>query len=131
MAHLLREKNRLTCIGLYIRLYINMTGQEIEDLRECLGLSPIQLAKAAGVHPSSIFRWEAAGGKEVRLDPLARQVLGILQSECLKLRRAADQRHFGKEIAKAAAVGGLILAAGVLAARLYGTIVSPQDKGRR
>jgi len=47
-----------------------MTGQQIEHIRNELGLTHPQFAQLLGVHVTTIYRWVNSSSEEVRLDPL-------------------------------------------------------------
>lgn len=50
-----------------------ITGKEIRETREKLGLSATALAWVLWVFPSTVYRWEAA--KEPPIDPLQAELL--------------------------------------------------------
>ena len=41
-----------------------MTGQQLKQARESLGLTQHAFAKAIGYHPTSVARWEMPGGAQ-------------------------------------------------------------------
>lgn len=57
------------------------TGNDIRDLREALGMTPAQFATLLGIHPATLYRWEAKGGEPVRLDPMQLGILTALRDE--------------------------------------------------
>lgn len=76
-----------------------MTRQEVVKLREALGLSVNTFAAVVGVHPSTVFRWELAGGQgATNAEPFQRGILAVLA------RHAT--RDAGEEIAGALRIGG-------------------------
>jgi len=46
-----------------------MTGTQVRELRAALSLDPTHFAQLLGVHPSTLYRWEAAGDVSVRVEP--------------------------------------------------------------
>jgi DNA-binding XRE family transcriptional regulator len=50
-----------------------MTGSDVKQVREAMGLDPFAFAETIGVHVSSVYRWEAA--KEPSIDRLQEQII--------------------------------------------------------
>ena len=58
-----------------------MTGTQVRELRAALRLDPTHFAQLLGVHPSTLYRWEAAGDVPVRVEPFQLQILAMLQRQ--------------------------------------------------
>lgn len=56
-----------------------MTGDAIKELRTELGMTSSAFAQLLGVNPSTLYRWEAEGDKEVKTDPNAARILAAIQ----------------------------------------------------
>lgn len=96
-----------------------MTGHEVASLRRGLGLDPMQFALMLGIHPSSVYRWESAGNREVRVDPLQSNVLLLLQQELAK-RKGKAQKELGEQILQALVVGSGLFALFKLLEAVFG-----------
>ncbi|WP_309720712.1 helix-turn-helix transcriptional regulator [Armatimonas sp.] len=72
-----------------------VSGQRIRDIRKAQGLSIVKLAKEAGIHPSTLWRWERERNLTETAHPTALKgllrVLGIGQSETINI--VATCRH--------------------------------------
>jgi len=92
-------------------------GKDVREIREALRLTVGQFALVLGVHPSSIHRWESSAAAEPKIEGVAKAVLVALHERSLAgsaaKRRAALK---GQEISNTLAVGGLLLALGLLIA---------------
>ena len=107
-----------------------MTGNGIRDLRQCLGLTPAQLASLLGVHLITVYRWEGMHGAPLRIEPLQAQILAGLQQRCHALPRA-EQSTFGEALAAGLKLGGTLLGLGLLANALFPPATKPRSKRTR
>jgi len=55
-----------------------MTGGAVRQLRMLLGLNPAHFAQLIGVHPSTLYRWEAAGDGALKIEPFQLQILAVM-----------------------------------------------------
>ncbi|MBI5536031.1 MAG: hypothetical protein HY898_25145 [Deltaproteobacteria bacterium] len=85
-----------------------MTGTEIRQLRSSLGMDPTRFAQLLGIHPSSLYRWEAAGELQIRVEPFQSQVLAALQQQVAQ-RQAPAQADLGQAILAGLLIGGGLL----------------------
>lgn len=83
-----------------------MTGNAIKGLREELAMSSNEFAQLLGVNPSTLYRWEAEGEKEIKPDPNAARILGALAK--------AREKNDGESL-KVALGGALLLGGGLFA----------------
>jgi len=81
-----------------------MTGAQVRELRAALRLDPTHFAQLLGVHPSTLYRWEAAGDVPVRVEPFQQQILAVLQDQVAAPRGANED--LGETILKGLLVGG-------------------------
>lgn len=81
-----------------------MTGTRVRELRTALRLDPTRFAQLLGVHPSTLYRWEATGDVPVRAEPLQRQLLAVLQDQ-IAAPKGADE-NLGETISKGLLIGG-------------------------
>lgn len=90
-----------------------LTGDLLRQLRQELGFDAFQFAHLLGVHVSTIYRWEAQGAGEVRMDPLQRQ---ILYGTVTRFRHTAPDRkeELGRAILTALLAGGALFGLMVL-----------------
>lgn len=91
-----------------------MRGYDIKELRSFLGMTTSQLAQLCGVHTASVYRWEAAGIREPRIDPMQRAILFALFAECQRRRDRQSQRGFGRAVLQGLLVGGTLLGLAIL-----------------
>lgn len=85
------------------------TGNAIRGLREALGMKSEQFAGLLGVHPSSLYRWEAKGDEAVRLDPMQLRILTVLRDE-LNRKPPEARTEWGEALLSALLVGGGLFA---------------------
>jgi transcriptional regulator with XRE-family HTH domain len=81
-----------------------MTGTQVRELRVALRLDPAHFAQLLGVHPSTLYRWEAAGDVPVRVEPFQQQILAVLQGQVAAPR--GGNEDLGETILKGLLVGG-------------------------
>jgi hypothetical protein len=67
-----------------------MTGRDLKELREALGLDQFQFAIVLGCHVSSVYRWEAAVGN-ISFDATVSRVLQPLRDLLVGKPRLATQ----------------------------------------
>ena len=82
-----------------------MNGFEVRTIRESLGLSPLNLANLLGVHLTTVYRWEAQGDQELRLEPLQHSLL-------LQMQRRLTQgppQDFGQQLLHGLLIGGTLV----------------------
>ncbi len=96
-----------------------MTGKEVAGIRSSLGLDPSRFAMVLGIHPSSLYRWEAAGTEDVRPDPLQAHLLQLLQEQ-LSTQKSKAQREFGDQLMRAFVIGGGLFALFKLLEAIFG-----------
>lgn len=102
------------------------TGNDIQRLREALNMSPVQFASLLGIHLATLYRWEAKGDAQVRLDPMQLGVLLALQEQLNRQRTAKQQEEWA-----AALLGALVIGGGLFALYkiLEAAFDSPQSPG--
>lgn len=81
-----------------------MTGTQVRKLRMAIRLGPAHFAQLLGVHPSTLYRWEAAGDVPVRVEPFQQQILAVLQGQVAAPQRASED--LGETILNGLLVGG-------------------------
>lgn len=99
-----------------------LLGIEIRGVRRALDLSVSRFATVLGVHPSTVFRWEAAGDGQVSVEGVPWNVLTALRQRLLD--EGLDQeevRAKGREVSQALVIGGVLLALGLLIAFARGS----------
>ena len=96
----------LTC-GVTDGVVLNMTGNNIREIREDLGLTRKEFAESVRASVATIHRWEKAGPREVRLDPLHRDLVRALQHT---RQQGGDLGEIGIAVAGALALGGGLFA---------------------
>ncbi len=57
-----------------------MTGVEIRRLRAWLDLTPAAFGDLVGACQSAVYRWEACGASEVRIEPGSLRLLRLLET---------------------------------------------------
>ena len=87
-----------------------MKGSQVGQLRMDMGMTPSQFAALIGVHPSTLYRWEAAKDKELKMDPMQLQLMTLLQTEVSKRKSAEARSELGTAIVTALLVGGGLFA---------------------
>jgi len=93
----------------------SLTGTHVRTIRGALGLTIAQLANVLGVHPSSVQRWELAGGQPIKVEGVPLTVLNALRIRVLheaKGRQLAAAT--GQQVSTKLATGGVLLALAVL-----------------
>lgn len=72
-----------------------MTGSDVGRIRGSLQLSPALFAALAGVHPSTVYRWEQAGDAVVPMEPRQEMILAVADQQLRAGRAplAADLRE--------------------------------------
>lgn len=58
-----------------------VTGTKVKELREALHLTHSHFSQVLGVHVGTVYRWEAAGERAVRIEPFQLQVLAVIQAQ--------------------------------------------------
>ena len=86
------------------------TGTMIKALREALGFTVDHFAGLMGVHPATLYRWEAKGDEPARLDPMQLRILIALQDELKKKASAKAQAEWGAALLSALIIGGGLFA---------------------
>lgn len=76
-----------------------MTANHVASIREGLGLSVQDMAALLGVSPSTVYRWEAAGDRAIRVDPMQAKILTLLETQ-------PTGAELGKKLATAILVRG-------------------------
>jgi transcriptional regulator with XRE-family HTH domain len=91
-----------------------MNGNEVRTLRTNLGLNPQHLATLLGVHLTTVYRWEAQGAQELRLEPLQHGLLLQMQ------KRLAQNppKDFGQQLLEGLLIGGTLVGLALLLADL-------------
>lgn len=82
-----------------------MKGNDVQSLRSALGLDPTHFAQLLGIHPSTLYRWEAAKDTEIRVEPFQQQILAVLQRR-VGLAPKGEVEDLGDVILKGLLVGG-------------------------
>jgi hypothetical protein len=95
-----------------------VTGQEIQHLRERLGMGVPQFAQLLGVHVATAYRWEAQGALKVALDPLHFALLVRLQQSIDTRPTPGERTQWGQELLKGVLIGGTLSGLAVLLAEL-------------
>ena len=106
-----------------------MTGPEVRQLREGLGLEIFAFATTLGVHVSTLYRWEQTPGA-LRIDPLQAEILAKLQRK-LHGQRAEKNRAIGDAIVKGLLLGGALVGLAALLTHLLDDETAQRRKGRR
>lgn len=91
-----------------------MNGTEVRTIREHLRLSPLNLANLLGVHLTTVYRWEAQGDQELRLEPLQHSLL-------LQMQRRLNQgppQDFAQQLLHGLLIGGTLVGLAYLLADL-------------
>ena len=91
-----------------------MNGNEVRAIRETLGLSPLNLANLLGVHLTTVYRWEAQGAQQLRLEPLQHSLLLQMQK---RLRQGPPQ-DLGQQLLQGLLIGGTLVGLAYLLADL-------------
>lgn len=102
-----------------------MTGEEIRQLRQTLGLGVPQFAQLLGVHVATAYRWEAVGVRTVTLDPLHAALMARLQQTLEARPVRAEQEEWGQQLLKGVLIGGTLAGLAVLLAGLIPTASTP------
>ena len=84
-----------------------MTGTQVRELRVALKMAPVHFAQVLGVHPSTLYRWEAANAAGIRVEPFQQQILAVLQRQVGLQTRPTEE--LGESIVKGLLVGGAML----------------------
>ena len=88
---------------------MRITGYEIRQLRETLGMSVPHFAELLGIHLATVYRWESTGAKAPPLGPLHQRLLAHLKQQAnAKTLKARDQ--WAGELLQAVLVGGTLVA---------------------
>ena len=95
-----------------------VTGQEIQHLRERLGMGVPQFAQLLGVHVATAYRWEAQGAVNVALDPLHLALLVRLQQSIDTRPTPGERAQWGQELLKGVLIGGTLAGLAVLLSEL-------------
>lgn len=102
-----------------------MTGADVKRIRADLGLTCVQLASVLGVHPSTVFRWEASSAA-LALDPSSTRLLSIAAFGLV----SKDGHQWGEQIKGALVLKGSAYALYVLLRGVYGEGVEPVVTGK-
>ncbi len=87
-----------------------VTGAQIRRLRSDLDMDAQQFASLLGVHPTTLYRWESAGDRQVRVDPLQLKLLVALDQEVAKRKTMKAKAELANTITTALLVGGGLFA---------------------
>ena len=101
-----------------------MTGNELQALRACLGLSEALFAQVVGVSVSSIWRWERMASHIVTVDPLQRSILSAVEVVTGRLD-AVGRTRLGGELERGITVGGGLYALHLLLGEVYREAAGP------
>ncbi len=82
-----------------------MNGAQVRELRQSLKMEPTHFAQLVGVHPSTLYRWEAAGEMAIRVEPFQQQIMAVLKQQTGSPQSKASE-GIGDAIVKALLVGG-------------------------
>jgi DNA-binding XRE family transcriptional regulator len=96
-----------------------MTGNHISELRAGLGLTAGDMAALLGVSTSTLYRWEAAGAKKIRIDPMQLRIISLLNQQLNALHSAQQSAELGQALGTALIVGGGMFALHQLLKRVY------------
>jgi len=80
-----------------------LSGVQIRELRDELGLAVAVVAQLLGSHVSSVYRWEAS--ERAKVGALRRNILLVLMKTTRKMT-PEERRCLGEEISEAIALGG-------------------------
>ncbi len=86
-----------------------MTGQSIRQIRTDIGMEPAQFAQLLGVHSSTLYRWENVGAAPVRVEPLQRQLLTVLEQQLAERSTLRARAELSETILKGLLIGGGLL----------------------
>lgn len=100
---------------------MDVTGNQIREIRKMFGWSIEQFARMLGVHPVTLNRWELAGDQVPPVEGMAGAILlGLRQRmiDHVEGKRAAKARAkaAADEMEKLLVVGGVLLALGAMLA---------------
>lgn len=86
-----------------------MTGREVRDLRNDLGISREVFAACLGVATSSVYRWEdhKFARKQIRMDPFHHSLLLKMQAE-FESCGPDDIELLGKKLVEAGLLNGAL-----------------------
>jgi transcriptional regulator with XRE-family HTH domain len=90
-----------------------MNGLSVRKLREALGLNAHAFADILGVAVSTLYRWESAGGGNIRAEPLQLRILEALSRKVAD-QKAAQRRALAEATKNALIVGGALVALAIL-----------------
>lgn len=104
-----------------------MNGIEVRHIRTTLGLNPQAFANLLGVHLTTVYRWEAAGPLEMRLEPLQSALLLRLRQKATDAKPEAT----GQRLIEALLVGGTLVGLAALLSDLIQPPPPPKRKRRK
>jgi len=79
------------------------TGDTIRSLRDALGMTAGQFAALIGVHPATLYRWEAKKGGTARLDPMQHRLLAVIHE---RLQASVDRDEWTRVLRNDLLIGG-------------------------
>lgn len=99
-----------------------MRGVDIQQLRLELGMTVPQFAQLLGLNQTSIYRYEAAGDREIPIDPLPLKLITALQHQMARPDASTAPTHvqLGDSLTNALVLGGTLLALYTLLDGVYG-----------
>ncbi len=87
-----------------------MTGADVQAIRALLGADPTRFSQLLGVHPTTLYRWEARLGDVAKIEPFQLQILTVLKQQ-LEARRTSEERaRFAEAVLTGLLVGGGLFA---------------------
>jgi hypothetical protein len=106
-----------------------LKGSEVSALRNALAMNLGQFAQLIGVNHSTLWRWEAAGAEEIRIDPLQGQLLTVLHQQIAARRTESERRKFAEMLLAGLLIGGGMLALFKLLEAAFGSTGQRRNAG--
>jgi hypothetical protein len=110
-----------------------MTGIQLKDLREQVGMTIPNFSTLLGVHVGTVYRWEAAGGGQLNFDPLHERIIAHMNCEAAAKSLNARTK-WGNDLVQALLIGGTLFALAKLLSSVTNKPTrrrSPQSRKRK
>lgn len=88
---------------------MRITGTEIKQLRDTLGMSVPHFAELLGIHLATVYRWESVGSNAPPLGPLHQRLLAHLQQQA-NVRALKIRQQWAGQLLQAVLIGGTLAA---------------------
>jgi hypothetical protein len=83
-------------------------------------MEPAQFAQLLGIHTSTLYRWESVGPAPVRVEPLQRQLLTVLDDQLAERNSLRARAELSETILKGLLIGGGLLGLFYLLSAAFG-----------